>query len=218
VEYPKISTLYKRNPETFKVIPGSFTHLRFGKVKEYIFTEKIDGRCHRVILHPTGQIEHRGRTDKSTLAEFELDGAKSAVSNVLLRSVFNRPAGGEFPEVILYGELYGPKIQGGARYSDRINLRLFDAKVAGDWLDWEELEELAVNLEVPTVPVISYSSQLIPKTHEDMLIICMGSEVAMFEAGKGDVPAEGIVARTSPTQYLGDGERLMWKLKLKDFA
>lgn len=214
MEYPKINTLYKRDPETFRVIPGSFTNPLYGEIEEYIFTEKIDGRGHRVILHPNGKVEHRGRTDKSTLADFELAGAKGVVNNVLLRSSFSPASGTAYPEMTLYGELYGPKIQNGDKYTDKINFRLFDVRIAGRWLEWEELEKLAYNLEIETVPVISYSSKLIPENSEDMTILCLGSETAIMDSGR-DLLAEGIVARTSP-QYV-KGERILWKIKCKDF-
>jgi len=218
VKYPKILTLYERD-ENHKVDPSKLSHPAFGLISEWLVTEKINGRNHRVILHPDGEIEHRGRTDKSTFADFELEAAQKAINGALLHATINQDEDGSYPLTILYGELYGPKIQGGDRYTDEISFRLFDVRIGDFWLEWDDIEGLAGGLEIDTVPVMHYDwGQTLPKVQDDLLGLVPFSEVAALEGGNSDIPAEGVVARTDPMLFTRDGMRLMYKLKYKDFS
>ena len=72
--------------------------------------------------------------------------------------------------MFVFGEIVGPKIQD-LRYGlTQIDWRVFDARVAGRWLDWEEIAYLASEIGAETVPVIAegvaYSDDLLAE-HSD---------------------------------------------------
>src|SRR6185437_5475217 len=52
VEYHKIETLYERDADTFKVIPGALKNRTYGLLKTWVWTEKVDGTNIRAIWHP----------------------------------------------------------------------------------------------------------------------------------------------------------------------
>ncbi|GAF90713.1 unnamed protein product, partial [marine sediment metagenome] len=51
----------------------------------------------------------------------------------------------------------------------------------------------------------------------ELVKIRLPSTVAQREGGKEHYPIEGIVARTKPLLFTRRGDRLIWKLKVKDF-
>ena len=206
MKYPKIQTLYKRD-DNFKVDPAQIRWPEFAIVKRWLVTEKIDGRNHRVILDADGTIEHRGRTDRAQFADFELEAARSIIDDSLVRATFDPGS-----TAVLYGELYGPKIQKGGVYDDRIRFRLFDVLIGDWWLNWPDVEDVADKLGVETVPVIDTVDGF-PTCYAELEDLIPQSEVA---ASMG-VQAEGIVARTDPLLFTRRGDRVMWKLKFKDF-
>jgi hypothetical protein len=204
MKYPKIETLWNRGDD-FKVMPGDFRMPEFVLVKSWLITEKIDGRNHRVILNVDGTVEHRGRTDRAQFADFELEAAQRIIDDDLVRAAFDRGS-----QAVLYGELYGPKIQKGGVYGDEIQFRLFDVRVGDWWLNWRDVEDVAQKINVSTVPLI-YEDEFLPTCKDEL-----GDYFTDGSYVGGDRP-EGIVARTDPLLFTRRGERLMWKLKFKDF-
>jgi hypothetical protein len=214
MKYPKIQTLFNRD-EKFKVDTSQLRIPEFGLIKQWLITEKIDGTNIRVFLEPDGKVRFGGRTDRAQIPVTLLD---------VLRDIFTaeRIARAFIADdlVILYGEGYGPKIQKGGKYrSDHPSFRLFDVRVGDWWLNWDDVEDIAHNLDIETVPVLyrDYSS-LLPTCYAELEDIIPFSIIASFENERNDVQAEGIVARTNPLLCRRNGERLMWKLKFKDFG
>lgn len=223
MKYPKIETLYNRDTEgNWGVIPGDLRCPEFALVKEWLITEKVDGRNHRVILHPDGTIEHRGRTDRAQFANFMLEGIHEVLDHNLVREAITPDEDGQYPLTIFYGELYGPKIQGGGKYTDHINFRLFDVRIGDWWMEWENVCGFAAMLNVNTVPVLRHASEWLPESKPELQLFftghaVYGSDVTMEEKGQVGAEPEGIVARTVPTLFNRKGERVMYKLKFKDF-
>jgi hypothetical protein len=113
----------------------------------------------------------------------------------------------------LYGEGYGPKVQSGGWYRGDAGFRLFDVKIGDWWLNWDDVEDVARKLGCGTVPVLARGVDIgyaLGLVQED-------SVTARLEAGNQRVH-EGIVARTEPTLLTRRGERLMFKLKVRDLA
>jgi len=111
--YPKIDTLYRRL-NNFNVNVFNFTRKEFSIISEWTLTEKIDGTNIRIGLNPDGTIELGGKTDNAqipaSLVTFfnELD--KDAI-----RNAFKQDEEGNYPNVTIFGEGYGPKIQNGGK-------------------------------------------------------------------------------------------------------
>jgi len=216
MKYPKIETLYDRDTEgNYGVIPGQLRQLEFSLIKRWLFTEKVDGRNHRIMLFPDGHIEHKGRTDKAQFTDFMTDALDRLIDEDKVREVINVCEDGTWPQATIYGELYGPKIQDGGKYRDDLSLCLFDVRVGDWWLEWDDVIMIADGLGLETVPVLGYCS-ILPTSKAEILNLFLDGYSHIESAAMGTEP-EGIVARTFPMLFDRHGKRVIWKLKLKDF-
>lgn len=84
---------------------------------------------------------------------------------------------------------------------------LFDVKVGDWWLRRSSIEEIATKFGLDVVPIIGEG------TLPQMVEMCR----AGFSSAWGDFPAEGIVARPAVELLTRNRERLITKLKAKDF-
>jgi len=211
IEYPKIETLYDRNEKTHKVIPSQLRLPEFGNIKSWRVTEKIDGTNVRISFTPPGKIIFSGRTDNAQMPVKLLEHLTNVFTAEKLSAVFQETES----EIMLFGEGYGEKIQNGGNYRAGISFRLFDVLIGGWWLEPDSLAVIAGGLGIETVPYVAQIGSL-PETRDDLLGIIQSSHVATLEKGQ-EYQAEGIVARTYPLLLRRSGERLMWKLKFRDF-
>ena len=214
MEYPKIETLYNRDEKTFKVKVDELRLPEFELIKRWHITEKVDGTNVRVFWNcETQTVTFGGRTDA----------AQMPVSLMTyLQGTFHPEMFSDFTaNAILYGEGYGPKIQkGGGSYRNDVSFRLFDVSVGSWWLETDVVERVAERMGIATVPWLGVHKEL-PRSTQDLDFIlggnCSGSSVTALQDGGSGCRAEGIVARTSPLLLTRSGQRLMWKLKYKDF-
>lgn len=226
-EYPKIETLFHRDKTTFGVT-SNLRRAEFGIIPRWIATEKIDGTNIRVTLLPdvnalgVDQLERevriRGRTNRAQLNPDLLLTLQSTFPLDRMWEVFHgEDEDGESPYVVtLYGEAYGPRIQKGAGYRDTAGFRLFDVLVGTKWLEWPDVEDVAGSLGIRSVPALAMG---LPMEGDEIVEFVRGgfeSQVADEDGGPG-IKAEGIVARTFPLLYDWRGDRVMWKLKERDF-
>lgn len=221
MKYPKIKTLYKRDPNTFKIITSQLRCPEFALVHGWLITEKVDGTNIRVILTPDGKVEFKGRTDKAQTPVFLLDTLKSMLPSERLQSVFEQDEQGHWPLCVLYGEGYGVKIQRGGKYrKEGVSFRLFDVRIGDWWLNWDSVRDIADKLSIKTVPVLEKLERWLPTCKAELqdLFALGNSVVAWQDKGVANIEAaEGIVARTDPLLFDRRGNRVMWKLKFKDF-
>lgn len=213
-KYPKIETLFERDPQTFKVVPGQFRRPEFRSVSGWCVTEKVDGTNVRVMFERTPdqtRVHLGGRTDNAQMPTFLLDYLMLAFP----RSAFEQAFDADVERVVLFGEGYGPRIQkGGGSYRSTVGFRLFDVLVGDLWLTTESVSDVAKKFGVPSVPIIGY---LTTETAVELARTGYGSIVAEQDGGPGR-QIEGIVARSCPLMLDRLGRRIVWKLKAKDFA
>lgn len=218
-EYPKIDTLYDRDDKHF-VIAGQLRRPEFGIIKGWSLTEKIHGRNTRVTLFDNGEIEYGGKTDDAEIPPSLLEYLKRTFTPEVLKAALWLP-NKVIPNVAtIYGEGYGPKMMpGSGKYNKDVSFRLFDCLIDGVsgswWLERSSLEDVARKLGIKCVPIIGYIDRL-PETAQDLYMILSESVVAREESGTGETP-EGVIAKSNPLVYDNRGNRLMWKLKMKDF-
>lgn len=212
IEYPKIETLYNRDPAAFTVKADEFRLPEFGNVRTWLVTEKIDGTNIRV--HFDGErVRFGGRTDRAQIPVPLLN----VLSDLLTveRMAAALPNGGT-----LFGEGYGPKIQkGGGNYRGSPGFRLFDVRVGDWWLRWDDVRDVATKLSIHTAPALTRTldGEDLPVSEAGLRNVLAHSLVARSEAGRDDIEPEGIVARSYPELLSRRGDRLMWKLKYSDF-
>lgn len=213
--YPKIETLFDRDPSTHKVIVGRLRRPEFDAVRTWELTEKVDGTNIRIGWYPdTRTIRIGGRTDRAQIPAFLLDYLQAVFTPEVLVAAF--------PEcdapVVLFGEGYGPGIQKGGVYRTKeqgVAFRLFDVMVGtspGIWLERPNIEDVANKVGVAPVPLLGHFDL------GDALVMARGcaSRVA-FGDSKQPHSAEGLIAKSHPLLLTRLRKRLMWKLKAKDF-
>ncbi|MCP3682008.1 MAG: hypothetical protein GY861_04890 [bacterium] len=207
-EYHKIQTVFKRDPETkYKtLLEGDFSLDAFDYLKNnaWVFTEKIDGTNIRVMFQD-GKVTFGGKTDRAQIPAPLVTKLMETFTEEKMRAVF--PDG----DACLYGEGYGAKIQkGGCYIPDGVDFILFDVKIDKWWLTQENIADIADKLEIEKVPMISQGTLL--------------DGVEMVRKGMKSVTttdpnriAEGLVMRPLVNLATRNGERIITKIKYKDF-
>jgi hypothetical protein len=213
-EYTKIQTVYLRDPETnFKrLLVGQFALPAFEYLANnlWTFTEKVDGTNIRVMMDGYQEdgkkygVTFGGKTDNAQIPaalvarleqRFHTDDQRAKLQEM-------------FPDgACLYGEGYGAKIQSGGNYRPDQDFVLFDVKVGDFWLERHNVEDVASKLGLDVVPIIGEG------TLHGMVEITR----AGFKSIWGDFLAEGIVARPACELKTRNGDRLITKIKHRDF-
>ncbi len=203
--YHKIQSLYKRDPENnFKTfLDGQWTEPAFGYLKDadWAWTEKVDGTNVRVIWDGE-RVTFGGRTDNAQMPTVLLSHLSAAFTAELMDENF-----GSYPAV-LFGEGFGGKIQkGGSTYGPEQRFVLFDVW-RGIWLDRGSVTDIALRgLDCPVVPVVGQG------TLGEAVEYVKGKPASVW----GDFVAEGIVLRPKVELQTRRGDRVITKLKVKDF-
>lgn len=205
-EYHKIQSLFLRNPDTkFTTFLPRYTCPEFEYLKdnEWIFTEKVDGTNVRVHWdHRTKSVTIGGRTKDAQMPTFLYSELLKAFTPEKLSSCFQTVS------ATLYGEGYGAKIQkgGGDYIKDGCGFILFDIALTY-WLGREDLEINAEKLGIPLVPIISQGG--LGRAVE----LCISG----FDSKLRSSPPEGLVIKPAAELRARNGNRIITKLKLKDF-
>jgi len=204
-EFHKIETLLDRDAR-FKVIKYEWRLPEFEYLKnnEWLWTEKVDGTNIRVIWNGQALI-FGGKTDKAQIPPFLL----AKLQELFSVSKFVELYAGSDNAMCLYGEGYGARIQkGGGNYiPNGVDFILFDVKIGDWWLERNNIEDIANKLGIKVVPILGKGTLLeaIEETQE--------GHYSTF----GQFIAEGIVVRPPISLFTRRGERLLGKIKTKDF-
>ena len=209
MEYPKIETLFKRDEKTHKVHPDKLRNPLYGIIKTWQFTEKIDGTNIRV-MWTDGKLRIGGRTDKASLPADLVQLLYETIDAQKMRETF-----GDNPAII-YGEGYGAGIQKGSGYSRTKQLVVFDVLVDGKWwLNRQNVYGIATKLGLKTVPFMGEMDL------DEAVTVVRGGLISLLAQRQGQtsetIPAEGLVGRTVEPLFDKHGNRLIIKLKTKDF-
>lgn len=208
ISYHKITTVWKRDPATNcrTLIEGEYATPEFEYLANsgWYFTEKIDGINVRVIWDGT-QLTFRGRTDKAQMPPFLFE----KLNEMFAIEKFEELYSDEAP-MCLYGEGYGARIQkGGGNYiPDDVSFILFDVKVGDWWLKRDDVGDVALKLGIaPLVPIRGAG------------ILQHGIDMVRGELPSvvGDCMAEGLVMRPAIDLCNRAGNRIIAKIKAKDF-
>ena len=204
LEYTKINTLFKRDmANRGRIIEGDWALPEFDYLKDnrWIFTEKVDGTNIRVMWN--GQtVAFGGRTDAAQIPATLIAVLQKMFPPEKLHGVFGEG------HACLYGEGYGPKIQNGGNYRKDQSFVLFDVLVDKWWLERDNIEDVGKRLAVDVAPIIGAGS--LDKAIEKVK--------GAMQSTWGSFIAEGIVARPAVTLLTRKNERLLAKIKHRDFA
>lgn len=204
IEYHKIQTMFKREAEKpCRIIEGQWSLPEFEYLKDnkWIFTEKVDGTNIRVMWNGEKlELKFGAKTDNSSIPVFLYD---------RLNEIFKPDMFSGYETMCLYGEGYGAKIQkGGGNYrADGVDFVLFDVLVGSWWLQRPDVEDVASKFLLRTVPIIG----------EGTLGDAINKVKQGFNSQWGNFMAEGIVARPATELKSRSGDRIITKIKYKDF-
>jgi hypothetical protein len=206
LQYPKIETLFERK-EDFSVDTSKLKKSVIATISEWDVTEKIDGANIRIMISEEREITFGGRTDNANIPADLLNILIKTFDKTKVIPIFGIK--GQLKPVVLYGEGYGAGIQkGGGNYRVDKSFILFDVLIDGKWwLDRAAIESIAKSLRIDTVPYLGRMTlnQIIDLVKKP------------FPSRIGTAISEGIVARPIETLFDKHGDRLIIKLKTRDF-
>lgn len=224
-EYVKINSLWKRygcdlekvdkvfrdtvkNKKDF--IVGEYSKAEFGNIKRWHVEEKVDGTNIR-ITYKQGSVQIEGRTASAQLPCHLLHYLQETFTPEIMEKVFPVTNHDDpMPKVTLFGEGYGPKIQGcGSNYRSTPGFILFDVFVGGWWLKREDVKSIAEQIGVPMCPEFGFM--------EEADIVEFVKSFPLSKCSKIPQVMEGVVCRSHPLMLFRDGTPVMWKLKCRDF-
>jgi len=172
---------------------------------DWVCTEKIDGTNTR-ILWDGEQVIFGGKTDNAQMPPVLQQALESTFSNEQMKEVFP-----DSKEVCLYGEGYGMKIQSGGNYlPDRADFILFDCKVGDWWLNREAQEDISEKLGIGIVPIMGHW-----KLEKAIEFVKTGFKSTI--AANKEYMAEGLIMKPPVDLFNRKGERVITKIKYKDF-
>ena len=206
-EYEKIETLYVRDDKTKKLVEGKFRNETVELLKDidWEFTEKIDGTNIR-IYWDGHKVSYYGRTDKAQIPSQLMNRLIELFGGDINEEMFEQKFG-DMP-VMLIGEGYGAKIQkGGGDYRTDNDFILFDVCINGNYQPRESVNEIANYFNIDVVPTI-----MIGRLQDGIDYVKSKPKSKI-----GNADSEGLVAR--PLKELKDrtGNRIIVKIKVKDF-
>ena len=208
--YDKIETLYARDIDgTKQLIPGKYRNptVEFLKDNRWQWTEKVDGTNIRVFWDGHS-VTFGGRTDRAQIPVHLVNRLNELFGGEQNAQVFEQMFGER--EVILYGEGYGVKIQNGGGYiSDGVDFVLFDLYINGNYQSRENVEGCAKALGVKVVPIVGEG------TLEEAVEFVKSHPKSVI--AQGDIDMEGVVCRPAVEMRDRCGNRVIVKIKWRDF-
>ena len=207
MEYHKIEGLFRRDEETKKLMYGTYRNpaVEFLKDNVWQFTEKIDGTNIRIIWDGH-KVEFKGRTEKAQIPSFLINRLIELFGGEANEQIFEQNFGDK--EVMLVGEGYGAKIQGvGGLYKDTQDFILFDVMIGGNYQSRDTVNDVAKMFNIEVVPIV------LEGTIQEGIDFMKSNPNSTI----GTAPMEGLVGR--PKIELQDrcGNRVIVKIKWKDF-
>jgi len=207
--YEKIETLYERSMEGKKqLIRGQWRNKTVEMLKDiqWDWTEKVDGTNIRIQWDGHG-VSFGGRTERASIPSHLVNRLNEIFGGEESAQMFEQLFGER--QVILYGEGYGNKIQGvGKQYiPDGVDFILFDLLIGENYQPRESVERCAKAFGIRAVPVVGtgtlQEAEEYVRRHPQSLL--------------GDLPMEGVVCR--PVEELLDRchNRVIVKIKYRDF-
>jgi hypothetical protein len=216
-KYPKIQTIFKRTAKK-QLLRGQYSRPEFEYLKNntWLFFEKIDGINTRVEWYPEGKcgyffgkiperdtVRIYGRTKKAQMPAHLLEYLREMFSVEKFHDLY--PDKG----MLIYGESFGKGVgDGSGKYKpDGVGILIFDIKIDGYWLKHPSIRDIAKKLGVGVVPQIGQG------TLRDAAYMCREG----FKSRFGDFTAEGLIAKPKVDLLMQNKERVIAKLKHKDF-
>lgn len=203
-EYPKINTVFKRD-ERNVIVPGAWSTPEFEYLHDaqWMWTEKVDGT--NIRLHWNGnEVTIGGRTDNAQVPARLVANLDNQLDPQLWKTIFP-----DVDDVTVYGEGYGAKIQSGGMYRQDQTVIVFDVLVGRWWLAEDNVVDVASKLGLEVVP-----NDISWFTLDEA---CLHVQEGRVSSAWPDARIEGLVGRPIVDLFNRRGERIMAKVKVKDW-
>ena len=203
--YPKIQNVFLRDNSSGLLLDGQWRCPEFAYLAgaEWHGSEKVDGTNIRVGW-VGGRVLFGGRTDNAQFPAGMLGLLGNLFGDGGLREVFGEN------DAVLFGEGFGAGIQNGGGYSASKGFVLFDVWCGDLWLSRDAVEDIGSKLSVPVAPVVVRGTLL------ELVEFARAGFASQLPGAT--CRAEGLVARPAVELQTRRGERLITKLKTRDFA
>ena len=213
-KYHKIHAPFKRNLDVkpSHLIMGQWCKPEFEMLRNLTWNahEKIDGTNIRVIYNPhSKKIEFKGRTDNADIPNHLLEYLDQTFTRDKLQEVFP-PREDIVDQVILYGEGTGYKIQNGCKYfggKKEVDFILFDVRIGRWWMQRKDVSIFANLLSLRSAPFVMKAD----------LETLMSAVKCGLKSNFGDFYMEGLIAEPYIPLFTRSGERIITKIKHRDF-
>lgn len=206
--YHKIETIFNRDENgSKKLIEGSWRNdtVQFLANNVWQFTEKIDGTNIRV-MWDGHNVTFGGRTERASIPAHLMNKLIEMFGGDETEQLFEQMFGEK--EVIFFGEGYGPKIQSvGSQYRDDVSFILFDIMIGDMFLKRDDVRSIARSFGIDVVPLI----------FEGTLYEAVDYVKTQPKSTIGTAPMEGLVGRPQVEVRDRAGDRVIVKIKVKDF-
>ena len=206
-EYEKIETIFVRDEKTKKLNENVYRNepVKFLKDIDWEFTEKIDGTNIRIVWDGH-KVSYYGRTDKAQIPSQLMNRLIELFGGDVNEEMFEQKFGEK--NVMLIGEGYGAKIQNGSSYREDSDFILFDVLINDNYLSRENVKSIANYFNIDVVPTI-----MVGKLEDGINWVKTKPKSKI-----GTANSEGLVAR--PLVELKDrtGNRIILKIKVRDFS
>lgn len=206
IEYPKIQSVFKRDPKTKKFLEWrwSLPEFQYMSTLTWVATEKVDGT--NIRIHWDGQnVRFGGRTSNAQIPIPILDVLMDKFTPGKFSS-FTNP-------ITLFGEGYGGKIQNGNIYRPDPDFILFDVVVGDWWLERDNIQDVADKVGCNVVPIIDYGTLA-----EFIALVKYRNVRSILANDRHKDKIEGIVCKPLIELRNRSGHRIITKIKIKDFA
>lgn len=210
-KYRKIYTLFERDSK-FKIVDSLEPHLEgITNIKKFVVTEKIDGTNCGIVITPDKQVLIRKRSDfiKDDKEHHIYYEAINTIDLERIKDYFHDSEA----TITIFGEACGGSIQKhGTIYSDEPTFMVFDVQVNNSFFDWLSLKKFCSEVGLKIVPYLG-DTILEKYTVEYMKNVLERCKKYLYDSEH----SEGIVVRSEPPLLNKFGQRMMFKLKFRDF-
>ncbi len=183
----------------------------------WIKTEKIDGTNIRIILTKPDEEGNREIHIASRKFILNQEDKSSKIYFDCIKEVNLHKIKEYFKEVnstvTIYGEGYGAGVQKGGIYSKQKNFRVFDIRIGLAYQDFKYVEKVCIDNQLNLIPILGQVEEI---TYKECLTSLNKFKDTLLKGGDGGKP-EGIVYKFNPVLLNKYKERLIFKVKFKDY-
>jgi len=183
----------------------------------WIKTEKVDGTNIRIILTKQTVVIKREILigSRKLILNTEDKGSKQYMD--CLKEVNLNKIAEYFKDVdstvVIYGEGYGAGVQKGGIYSKEKNFRVFDIRIGEAYQNFEYVQKVCIDNQLNIVPIVGQAEEI---GYLECLKSLKNFNETLIKEGDGGKP-EGLVYKFEPVLLNKYKERLIFKVKFKDF-